>query len=78
MNEHTQTRLPLINELEKLGWDKNQIQFMPEWKVPKTPSDASKRESNQSFQGFSICISFESLFAYILYIPGNCQSIQTV
>jgi type I restriction enzyme M protein len=54
MSEHTLTRLPLIEELERLGWDKNQIQYSPEWKVPKTPSDASRREANQSFQGFPV------------------------
>ena len=45
MSEHTEVRLPLLNELKKLGWEDSQIQFQPEWKVPKTPSEASKREA---------------------------------
>lgn len=57
MSEHTLTRLPLIEELKKLGWDNNQIQYSPEWKVPKTPSDASRREANQSFQGFPVDVA---------------------
>jgi type I restriction enzyme M protein len=57
MSEHTEVRLPLLEELERLGWEKNQMQFEPEWKVPKTPSDASKREAGQSFQGFPVDIA---------------------
>lgn len=52
MSEHTDVRLPLIDKLIKLGWDKNQLQFEPEWRVPKTPSEASKRELGQSFKSF--------------------------
>ena len=57
MSEHTQTRLPLVAELLKLGWDKNQIQYDPEWKVPRTPSEASKREAGQSFSGFPVDVA---------------------
>jgi len=57
MSEHTETRLPLISEFEKLGWNKNQILYKPEWRVPKTPSEASKRESGQSYQGFPVDIA---------------------
>lgn len=57
MSEHIETRLPLVERLIELGWDKNQIQYKPEWKVPKTPSDASKREGGQSYQGFPVDIA---------------------
>ncbi len=33
MSEHTETRLPLLAELERLGWDANQMQYQPGWKV---------------------------------------------
>ena len=33
--EHDQVRLPLIDELRGLGWDEDQIQWTPEWRVPK-------------------------------------------
>ncbi len=54
MSEHTEVRLPLIDKLIKLGWDKNQLHYEPEWRVPKTPSEASKRELGQSFKSFPI------------------------
>ncbi len=54
MSEHTEVRLPLVNKLIKLGWDKNQLHYEPEWRVPKTPSDASKRELGQSFKSFPV------------------------
>ncbi|EPI2108230.1 HsdM family class I SAM-dependent methyltransferase [Providencia rettgeri] len=57
MTEHIEVRLPLIDKLIKLGWDKNQLQYAPEWRVPKTPSEASKRELGQSFKSFPIDIA---------------------
>lgn len=57
MSEHTEVRLPLVEKLIKLGWDKNQLLYEPEWRVPKTPSDASKRELGQSFKSFPIDIA---------------------
>jgi len=54
MSEHTEVRLPLIDKLIKLGWDKHQLHYEPEWRVPKTPSEASKRELGQSFKSFPI------------------------
>lgn len=57
MSEHTETRLPLIEKLVNLGWDKNQIVYQPEWKVPKTPSDASRREKGQNFQSYPIDVA---------------------
>jgi type I restriction enzyme M protein len=55
--EHVQTRLPLVQRLVELGWDSDQIQFSPEFLVPKTPSEASKREAGRSYQGFPIDIA---------------------
>lgn len=57
MSEHTETRLPLINKLIQLGWDKNQLQYDPEWHVPKSPSEASRREKGQSFKFFPIDVA---------------------
>lgn len=57
MSEHTEVRLPLIDKLLKLGWDKNQLQYEPEWRVPKSPSEASKRELGQSFKSFPIDVA---------------------
>lgn len=52
--ENTETRLPLISKLEKLGWDKKQMMWEPEWKVPKRPSEATKREAGSRFEGYPI------------------------
>lgn len=57
MSEHIEVRLPLIDKLIKLGWDKNQLQYEPEWRVPKTPSEAGKRELGQSFKSFPIDVA---------------------
>lgn len=54
--ENTFTRMPLIQKLKDLGWAGNQIVYEPEWQVPKTPSEASKRESGKSFKGFPVDI----------------------
>ncbi len=55
--EHTQTRLPLLDELIKQGWQERQIQWKPEWHVPKTPSEASKREAGKPYSGFPVDIA---------------------
>ena len=56
-SEHIEVRLPLIETLISLGWRKEQLQFSPEWYVPKTPSEASKREAGQSYKGFPVDIA---------------------
>jgi len=50
--EHRLVRLPTIEKLKNLGWTEGQMQWSPEWRVPKTPSEAAKRERGQSFKGF--------------------------
>jgi len=52
--EHTLVRLPLIQKLVAKGWREDQLQWSPEWRVPKTPHDASKREKSASFDGFPV------------------------
>ncbi len=53
---------PLVAQLINNGWDFGQIVFgKNEWKVPKTPSEASKREKGVSFDYFPVDIAvFES------------------
>ena len=44
---------PIVKRLVKSGWNIEQIVFgKKEWLVPKTPSEAHKREKAQSFDGF--------------------------
>lgn len=50
--EHFEVRLPTIERLKDLGWSEEQIRWDPEWRVPKTPHDAAKRESSSSFESW--------------------------
>lgn len=52
--EHNLVRLPLIDQLLSLGWSPQQVQWNPEWRVPKSPSEHSRREAGQSFAGFPV------------------------
>ena len=57
--EHHEVRLPVLNALvNEFGWKRDQI-ICPEpnsddteWRVPKSPSMASRREAGQAFEGF--------------------------
>lgn len=49
---------PLVWHLAKQGWQKDQMVFgKKEWRVPKRPSEAMKREKGQSFEGFPVDIA---------------------
>lgn len=61
--EHHLTRLPVLDNLIKLGWERGQI-ICPspdsddtEWHVPKTPSEATNRETKRSFKGYPVDIA---------------------
>ena len=49
--------MPFIEKLIEMGWKKEQFVFQPEWQVPATPSEASKREKGVSFKGFPVDIA---------------------
>jgi type I restriction enzyme M protein len=53
---------PLVQRLVDAGWKLDQMEFgKREWLVPKSPSEASKREKGKSFRGFPVDIAlFES------------------
>lgn len=49
---------PLVRKLIASGWSIDQMVFgKKEWKVPKTPSEATKREKGRSFSGFPVDIA---------------------
>lgn len=49
---------PLVAYLVSSGWSLGQMVFgKSEWRVPKSPSEATKREKNQSFNGFPVDIA---------------------
>lgn len=43
-------RQKIIEDLRHLGWKENRLQWKPEWRVPATPHDLSKRDRGQSFK----------------------------
>ncbi len=44
---------PLVMFLRSIGWSLDQLEFgTREWRVPKAPSEATKRERGGSFEGF--------------------------
>jgi hypothetical protein len=42
-------RQRIIKELLDLGWNENQLRWRPEWQVPDTPHDLTKRERGQKY-----------------------------
>jgi type I restriction-modification system DNA methylase subunit len=52
--EHQKVRLPVIQALKVLGWSESQLQWQPEWRVPKSPHDAAKREGNRGFSNWPV------------------------
>jgi len=43
-------RQQVIKKLKKLGWKESRLQWKPEWRVPDTPHDLTKRERGQRFK----------------------------
>lgn len=39
----------VLSELRQLGWKDSRLQWKPEWQVPATPHDLTKRERGQTF-----------------------------
>lgn len=58
--EHTLVRLPIVQALETLGWTTGQMQYQPEWRVPKRPSEAKKREEGRSFEAWPVDLALFS------------------
>lgn len=43
-------RQQVISQLKDLGWPESRLQWKPEWQVPDTPHDLTKRERQQHFK----------------------------
>jgi type I restriction enzyme M protein len=43
-------RQRVISELRKLGWREGQLRWRPEWPIPDTPHDLTKRERAQKYE----------------------------
>ena len=52
--ENIFTRIPLVNQLVSLGWDAKQLRTSPEWRIPKIPSEAAKREAGNKFEAYPV------------------------
>jgi type I restriction enzyme M protein len=49
---------PLVRLLVQYGWSLDQMRFgKNEWRVPRSPSEASKRERGRAFDGFPVDIA---------------------
>jgi type I restriction enzyme M protein len=44
-----QVRQATIKALHSVGWKESQLRWKPEWQVPKTPHDLTKRERGQKY-----------------------------
>lgn len=56
--EHQKVRLPVIEAMVDAGWDRAQLQWDPEWRVPKSPHDATNRELGRSFASWPVDLAF--------------------
>lgn len=58
--EHNEVRLPVLNQLLKLGWSRGQIVCPSpdssdgEWRVPHPASEHSKREAGRPYKGYPV------------------------
>ena len=54
---------PLVEYLRSIGWHLDQMVFgKKEWRVPKSPSEATKREKGRAYSGFPVDIAvFDSV-----------------
>lgn len=61
--EYEKTGKKLIELLESRGWSKDMMMINPEYRVPKSPSEASKREKNsKTWKGFPVDLAvFDSV-----------------
>ncbi|MGH9565312.1 MAG: N-6 DNA methylase, partial [Candidatus Angelobacter sp.] len=44
-----QVRQQVLRQLKELGWPDDRLRWRPEWPVPKTPHDLTKRERSQRY-----------------------------
>ena len=53
-------RQRILKDLIRLGWHENQLQWKPEWAVPATPHDLTKRERGQKYEicGWADLVAF--------------------
>ncbi len=49
MKPEEAVRQKVVAKLEELGWPADRLQWKPEWSIPATPHDLSKRERSQKY-----------------------------
>jgi hypothetical protein len=55
MKPEEEVRQKVIRELEAAGWHPDRLQWKPEWPIPATPHDLSKREKGQKYAVAGSC-----------------------
>lgn len=60
MKPEESVRQSVIKKLEALGWSQDRLRWKPEWPIPATPHDLSKREKGQKYNiaGSSDLVAF--------------------
>src|SRR5260370_42233635 len=53
----------VIRQLKQLGWEETRLRWKPEWQIPDTPHDLTKRERGQKY---AVCGSTD-----LAAVPGN-------
>ncbi|MGH9944884.1 MAG: HsdM family class I SAM-dependent methyltransferase [Pyrinomonadaceae bacterium] len=46
--------MPVVEQLLSLGWAEGQLVWQPEWRVPKNPSEAARRDEGNTFDGWPV------------------------
>jgi type I restriction enzyme M protein len=59
-------RQRVIKDLKALGWQEHRLRWKPEWQIPDTPHDLTKRERGQKF---SICGSAD----LVAFADDTCE-----
>jgi type I restriction enzyme M protein len=49
LHPEEKVRQQVLRELKTLGWQEDRLRWRPEWPVPKTPHDLTKRERGQRY-----------------------------
>lgn len=65
---------PLLRLLTALGWPVQKIRSRPQWRVPKSPSEADKRERQLSYKGYPCdIVLFSSVRKHVKDLAIICE-----
>ena len=50
MKPEERVRQTVVKQLKEIGWKASRLQWKPEWRIPDTPHDLTKRDRGQKYQ----------------------------